>query len=297
MKPTALMLCTLLGIATTANAQLSLLPQLGFENSNTSVQVNNGASFSPTGMNRAFKANLRADYRLKKGHGPYVSVGTAPGAIAYSFKDPGIAATNFTTANNPLQLKLEGGYQYTSRPIRLKKTSSKPTTIQQTSISRRCGSSYYYHRQTTATKVKQDKSLALRLQPSVGMAYFPSAEKNIIANENGYQYNAGAYKTAIVSGLGFEFDKGKQRLFTLSIFYSKGIGDLKSKEIPPIENKLGGTYLNSNSSSWGMMVGIPFSLTKTKKIAAAPQPVKTYYDRHRYRSGCTGYRGTCTRKI
>jgi hypothetical protein len=296
MKPTALTLCALLGTAATANAQLSFLPQLGFENSNTSVQVNNGASFSPTGMN-ALKANLRADYRLKKGHGPYVSVGTAPGATAYSFKDPGSAATNFITASNALQLKLEGGYQFTSKPIRLKKTSSKPTTIQQTSLGKRCGSSYYYHQKTTATKTKQDKSLALRLQPSAGMAYFPSAGKNIIINENGYQYNAGEYKSAVVSSLGFEFDNGRQRLFTLSIFYSKGIGSLKSKELPPAENKLGSTYLNSNSSSWGMVVGIPFSLAKTKKIAAAPQPAKTYYYRHSYKSRCTGYRKACTKRI
>ena len=116
-------------------------------------------------------------------------------------------------------------------------------------------------------------------------------------NESGYQYNAGDYKTAIVSGLGFEFDKGKQRLFTLSLFYSKGFGNLKSEEIPPAENKAGSTYLTSRSPSWGMMVGIPFSLAKTKKVAAVPQPTKTYSGKDGYRNGCGGYSGRCTRRI
>jgi hypothetical protein len=195
MKPTALVLFLLCGSATTALAQLSFLPQLGFENSKTLMQVDNGSSFSPTGLNANFRANLRIDYKFKQGFGPYVSIGTSPGSIAYSFSE---AANNFKAITNPLQLRLEGGYQYTSKPVRFKKSSKQEatkTTTQYTEVRRRCGSYYYHHKQSTATaKQKQNNSLALRLQPSVGLAYLPSAESNVEMDGSDYVYNAAIIK-------------------------------------------------------------------------------------------------------
>jgi opacity protein-like surface antigen len=301
MKPTALALCVLLGTATAAEAQLSLLPQLGFEQSKTSVMPGNGAAFLPRGISGNFKANLRADYRFKKGHSPYVSIGTAPGAVTYSFNDLSTLATNFNATNNPLQLKLEGGYQFSSQPIRLKK-GSKQTTAPTPKPQTRpygCRSSYYHHREMpAAVKPKEDKSFAFRLQPSVGMAYLPAAEKNAIStNNNEYQYQAGDYKTSIVSGMGIEFDKGKQRLATLMVFYTKGLGNLKTEQIVTGGNKADNVFLNSKRSTWGMTLGIPLSLTKIKKPAVAPQPAKQYPTRHEYRGGCRSYSGRCTRSI
>jgi hypothetical protein len=298
MKPAALMLFLLCGITTTALAQLSFLPQLGFENSKTLMQVDNGSSFSPAGINANFRANLRIDYKFKQGFGPYVSIGTAPGTIAYSFSE---AANNFKAVTNSQQLRLEGGYQYTSKPIQFKKPSKQETTkttTQYTEVRRKCGSYYYYHKQSTATaKQKQNNSLALRLQPSVGLAFLPSAQSNLKMDGSDYVYNAGNYKTALVSGMGFEFDKGKQRLFTLSVFYSRGLGSLK-EEVPPYANdKIGNTLLNSSGSSWGMTVGVPFSFAKAKKIAAIPQRTKTYQHRSEYRYRCGSYQGRCTRRI
>jgi hypothetical protein len=298
MKPTALMVL-LLCASTTALAQLSFLPQLGFEHSKTLMQVNNGSSFSPAGANTNFRVNLRADYKFKKGHGPYLAIGTAPGSIAYSFADG--AVSDFKTTIHSQQLRLEGGYQYTSKAIYFKKSSRKQTanTVKQYTVTnRKCGS-YYYHKQTTnSAKQKQNNSLALRLQPSVGMAYLPSAKGNFKTNDAEYLYNAGNYKTALVSGMGFEFDKGKQRLFTLSVFYSKGLDNLKEEVPPYTDDKIGNTLLASNSSSWGMTVGIPFSFAKAKKIAAVPQRTKTYSEhRSEYRYKCGAYQGRCTRRI
>ena len=303
MKPTALTAMLLLCIVIGVKAQLSFLPQIGFEQSKTSVQVNDLSSFSPMGSTSNLKANLRADYRFKKGHGPYVALGTTPGAVAYSFTDPSDAMNNFKASANSLQFRFEGGYQFRSKPINLKKTSKQQpaTTIARpTEMRRSCGSYYRCNKQKTtasSTKTKQNNTLNLRLQPSIGIAYIPSAQKNLESNGNTYQYNAGNYKTALVSGMGFEFGKGKQRLFTISVFYTKGLSNLNEQEITNLENnKISNTTLNSNTSSWGMTVGVPFSFSKTKKNAVAPVPVKTmeYKD---YRSRCGSYQGRCTRRI
>jgi hypothetical protein len=299
MKLAAFTLMPALFVAISANAQLSFLPQLGFEQSKTSVQYNNSSSFSPIGSQANLKANLRMDYRFKKGHGPYMAIGTAPGAVAFSFNDVANAANNFKAAQNSLQWKLEGGYQYTSKPINLKKASTKQaekTTTQNTEVRSKCGSYYSYQRQerTATTAKKQDNNLNLRLQPSIGVAYLPSIKNDVVSNGSNYQYNAGNYKTAFTSGMGFEFARGKQRLFTITAFYTKGLGNL-DETITSIENnKDVSNLVSSTTSSWGLMAGVPFSFTKKQKVVLKPvttQPSKTY------RSKCQSYHGSCTRKI
>ena len=299
MKPAAFTMMPVLFVAISANAQLSFLPQLGFEQSKTLVQYNNSSSFSPIGSQANLKANLRMDYRFKKGHGPYIAVGTAPGAVAFSFNDIANAATNFKAAQNSLQWKLEGGYQYTSKPINLKKASAKQaekTTTQNTEVRSKCGSYYSYQRQerTATTAKKQDNNLNLRLQPSVGVAYLPSIKNDVVSNGSSYQYNAGNYKTAFTSGMGFEFARGKQRLFTITAFYTKGLGNLDETITSIQNNKDVNNLVSSNTSSWGLMAGVPFSFTKKQKVVLKPvttQPSRTY------RSKCQFYHGSCTRKI
>jgi hypothetical protein len=299
MKPAAFTMIPVLFVAISANAQLSFLPQLGFEQSKTLVQYNNSSSFSPIGSQANLKANLRMDYRFKKGHGPYIAVGTAPGAVAFSFNDIANAATNFKAAQNSLQWKLEGGYQYTSKPINLKKASAKQaekTTTQNTEVRSKCGSYYSYQRQerTATTAKKQDNNLNLRLQPSVGVAYLPSIKNDVVSNGSSYQYNAGNYKTAFTSGMGFEFARGKQRLFTITAFYTKGLGNLDETITSIQNNKDVNNLVSSNTSSWSLMAGVPFSFTKKQKVVLKPvttQPSRTY------RSKCQSYHGSCTRKI
>ena len=120
MKPAAFTGVLVLFATISAKTQLSFLPQLGIDRTKTSVSNNNAPSFSPMGTQGNFKANLRADYRFKKGHGPYAGIGTAPGAVAFNFTDASNVSNGFTATQNALQLKLEGGYQYTSRPINFK---------------------------------------------------------------------------------------------------------------------------------------------------------------------------------
>ena len=303
MKPTAITGVLVLLIAISAKAQLSFLPQLGFERSKTFVDYNNVPSFSPMGSQGNFKANLRMDYRFKKGHGPYIGVGTVPGTVAFSFTDVANAANNFKAAQNSLQWKLEGGYQYSSKPITLKKAAAKKPAVKTSSynseVQRHCGSYCYSYRQrttTTSSSAKRSSNLTLRLQPSVGIAYLPSIKDDLEVNGSNYQYNAGNYKTAITSGMGFEFAKGKQRLFTLSLFYAKALDQSDKEKFSGVEN--GKTVTNvvssSNTSSWGLMLGIPFSLSKNKKAVA---PVVKKEPVREYQSRCEYYRSRCIRRL
>ena len=305
MKPAAFTLMLVLFVTITANAQLSFLPQVGLEQSKTSLGINDLPSFSPMGVNNYLKANLRMDYRFKNGHSPYISFGTSPGVVEYSFADPSNAANNFKTAAGSLQFRMEGGYQYSSKPITLKKSSGTKTaqsSTQNVVTKKTCGSYYYYHRssENTAAKTttKQNNNLTLRLQPSIGVAYLPSIENDLESNGSLYQYNAGNYKTAMVSGMGFEFGKGKQRLFTLSVFYTKALDKQDEHTIANIENdKMASTTLNSNTSSWGMTVGVPFSFSKNKKTIAPVKTTKAPEQKQYNRSRCGSYSGRCIRKI
>ena len=68
-------LALLLFVATAANAQrFSLLPQVGFENSKTSISYNNKEYFSPVGGQFTPQASLRLDYTSKKGHGLFLGM-------------------------------------------------------------------------------------------------------------------------------------------------------------------------------------------------------------------------------
>ena len=304
MKPAAFTLMLVLFVTITANAQLSFLPQIGLEQSKTSVGINDLPSFAPMGVNNYLKANLRMDYRFKKGHSPYISLGTSPGVVEYSFTDPSNAANNFKATAGALQFRMEGGYQYSSKPINLKKSAGKQpaqSSTQNVVTKKRCGSySYYRSSERTATKTtaKQNNNLTLRLQPSIGVAYLPSIENDLQSNGSNYQYNAGNYKTAMVSAMGFEFGKGKQRLFTVSVFYTNGLGKQEEQAIANIENdKMTSTTLNSKTSSWGMTVGVPFGFSKTKKAVVPVKTTKAPQQKQYNKTRCGYYSGRCIRKI
>lgn len=309
MKLAAFSAILFLFVASTTYAQLTFLPQIGFERSRTFVQVNDLSSFSPLGPMSDFKANLRIDYRFKKGHSPYMNIGTSPGAVAYNFSDVAAVANNFKATTNTTQLKIEGGYQYSSKPFKFKKTATKEpvkNNSRTTEFKSGCGpSSYSFNRcgkqktTTSTAAAKQNNSMNLRLQPSLGIAYIPFTKENSFSSGPGYQYNAGNYKTALVSGMGFEFGKGKQRLFTLSMFYSKGLSKLGGQEFSSVENeKVNTAEISSRTSSWGMSVGVPFSFSKTKKIAAVPAKTSTItQERPAYKSKCGSYQGRCVRRI
>lgn len=295
-------------IATSAtNAQLTIVPQVGFERSATNLQINNLGSFSPMDAQSTLKANIRVDYKFKGGHGPFAGFGTSPATVAYKFTDPANAMNNFRTATNNLQWRMEGGYQYTSAPIYFKKkstaaqsglsslhlkskyrtdTESNKSSVQKTFTEKSCGS--YSIRTRCEKKViafkKKDERLNMRLQPSVGMAYRPSVDESIENVGNSYQYNAGNWKTAVISGLAFELAKGSKRQATIGVHYTKGVGMEKETLNSVTDSKPSTTYFNSNASSWAVTLGVPISLAK--KQAPVKEVKVIEYKKMEYKSKC-----------
>src|SRR4026207_732890 len=113
MRSVALM--GILFIASAVNAQrLSLTPQVGFENSKTSITYNNLQSFAPLGGEFNPQVSLRLDYKFKQGFGPYLGFSSSRSVVLYSFSDleNGMSVFNATKAN--MQLRMEAGYQFTT---------------------------------------------------------------------------------------------------------------------------------------------------------------------------------------
>jgi hypothetical protein len=296
----------LLACGTAANAQLSLLPQIGLENARTSIQRNNTV-FNPLGNEISPRASLRLDYKFKKGHGPFIGVATSPAVVQLSFTDPNAALSQFKAVAGNLHLRFEGGYGYTTRPIPLGKNSrsnlsrarlqkgvkapAQKSVTKTTAQKRDCGS-YTYRSQCgnkNITKTIIQKYTApkenwnLRLQPTVGAAYIPKLD-DMQAKDASYQYNAGNWNTALVSGLGFEFGKGIQRKFTVSVYYLKGLGNLDAKTLTTeSDGKASVTRFQSSSSSWSAGLGIPFTLAKKKAVLKTPVQYKQQQQKQEYK--------------
>ena len=284
MKSTVLTVCLLVLAGAVCHAQLSFLPQVGFEQSRTSINYN---ELSTSGVSGNFRANLKADYRLKGGHGPYVSVGTSPAPMNFNFSSTGDLMQNYQSAKGNLQFRIETGYQYTSSPISLfkKKTVAAPTEttdIVQQPVAQKtsCGSSTY--KSSCGDKKKTNKTslanggLNMRLQPSLGVAYIPSNNEGITETPNGFQY-ASVWKTAIVPSMGFEFANGKQRFLTLNVFYTQPVG-VKDESFTAFSgSKAVTTNLSPATSTWGITAGVPFSFVKSN----ASKTKKAKKDCHR----------------
>jgi hypothetical protein len=294
------------------NAQkLSLTPQVGFENSRTSVNYNNLGSFAPLGGEFNPQVSLRLDYKFKQGFGPYIGASTSRSGVLYNFNDVenGMNLYNATKAN--MQLRLEAGYQFTTKPILFNKTN-KPTgtSSSKTKSSNKSSCGSYYSRsncsksyssqsnrcqsKSSAAKKVENKNKGgwVRLQPSIGMGYIAAPTTDIVTKTQGgqttYEYRAGNWNTAFLTGMGFEFGRNKQRLMNVSINYFKAIGNMSQQTVSN-ESGIKTNYatLESSASGWNMRVGIPFTLaekkpgkqksaTKTKKTSCCDK-IRTEY--------------------
>jgi hypothetical protein len=271
------------------NAQkLSLTPQVGFENSRTSVNYNNLGSFAPLGGEFNPQVSLRLDYKFKQGFGPYIGASTSRSGVLYNFNDVenGMNVYNATKAN--MQLRLEAGYQFTTNPIlfnKSKQSSNSSTSKTKSSSNSSCGK-YSYHsscsgssssrsghcqsKSNAAKKIEnKNKGGWVRLQPSVGVGYIAAPKTDIVTKTQGgqttYEYRAGNWNTALLTGMGFEFGRNKQRLLNVSINYFKGIGNMNTQTVSS-ESGIKTNYatLESKASGWNMRIGIPFTLAEKK---------------------------------
>ena len=270
MKPTLLIGCALLA-GTAVHAQFSLLPYAGFEQANNSLRYGNG--FSASDINGNLKAGLRAGYGLKGGHSPFVNFTTNPAPVRFRFDRAGSLLHTADAARGSLQLRLEAGYLYNSKPIQLgkKKGYTQPADETVTITSTRkssCGS--YTNRSHCVTKTKttrqipENKTLNMRLQPALALAYLPSSEQRLKSTGNGFEYTAGTWKTALVPSMGFAFAKGSQSLFTLTAFHTRALGQNEEMALTQVESKTIQTPLQQRTSTWGLSLGLPINFAKQK---------------------------------
>ena len=270
------------------NAQkLSLTPQVGFENSRTSVNYNNLGSFAPLGGEFNPQVSLRLDYKFKQGFGPYIGASTSRSGVLYNFNDVenGMNLYNATKAN--MQVRLEAGYQYTTKPIFFKPRQTSTTTSSKTKSPAKssCGnytyrsscsgssssqSSHCQSKTSSAKKVEnKNKGGWVRLQPSIGVGYIAAPTTDLVPKTGGgqttYEYRAGNWNTAFLTGMGFEFGRNNQRLLNVSINYFAGIGNMEKQTISS-ESGIKTNYatLESKASGWNMRIGIPFTLAEKK---------------------------------
>ncbi|HEV7332063.1 MAG TPA: hypothetical protein VGN63_13590 [Flavisolibacter sp.] len=284
MKPTLLIGCALLA-GTAVHAQFSLLPYAGFEQSNNSLRY--GSGYSASDVNGNLKAGLRADYRLKGGHSPFFNLTTSPAPVSFRFDRAGSLLNAADAVRGNLQLRLEAGYLYNSKPIQLgKKRGAIPPaaeTVTFTSTRKSsCGSYTSRSRCGTTTKtvrkVSENKTLNMRLQPALALAYIPSSEQRIKPNTNGFDYTVGTWRTALVPSMGFAFAKGSQSLFTLTAFYTRALGQKEELALTQVESKIIQTPLEQRTSTWGLSLGFPISFAKQKSAN-----VQTITERKVYR--------------
>ena len=305
------------------NAQkLSLTPQVGFENSRTSVNFNNLGSFAPLGGEFSPQVSLRLDYKFKQGFGPYIGVSTSRSVVQYSFSDIENGMNLYSASNGNMQLRMEAGYQFTTKPILFNKVQSNNGSVSKSNSSMKghCGSSGKYAERSSSSCSKSysfnrshcsksssssrghcgnKSSMArkaqsknnggwVKLQPSVGIGFIPSPQTDVITKTQGgqttYEYRAGNWNTALQTGVAFEFGRKQQRLATVSFNYFTGIGNMKDQTIAVTSgSKTSVAHLESKASGFNVRVGVPFSLTGSKT-----SPKK----KHEYRS-----RGCSERKI
>lgn len=308
MRTAAFTLLSFVAFILAAKAQkFSLLPQVGFENSKTKIDYNGLSSFSPSGVVFSPQAGLQFAYRSKAGHGFYLGASSSRSTISYSFSNPETGMGNYRTTTGDMQLRWEGGYQFSSKPIFFNKSGSKTTKQSATSMTGKKNCSYafknYCNKNKTASSrpANTDKSKPqlqkgnsgtwVRLQPSAGIGFIPNTRADVItkiqSGQTTHQYLAGNWNTALMTGMAFEFGKNNTRLFTLGINYMKGIGNLNTQTITTVSGaKTITTKLNSEVSGWNMRVGIPFTLG-SKKPAIRQQAENKV---NKPKSGCQQYR-------
>ncbi len=295
----ALLVLAFAAFAFAANSQLTIRPQAGFENSNTKVSYNNLSYFSPIAQLQP-QLSLRADYKFKNGFGPFVGLSTNRSLVTYNFNNPESGMTDYRAALGKTLLQLQAGLQYTTKPLIFNRRSSSNKSSKTSSSEKSTNSCSHYssacshysssccsRKSSTEQKTKsQNQKWSLRMQPSAGFGFIPSSSPDLVTKSslgyNDYTYNAGNYKTALLTGVGFEFAKSKARLFTLSVNYFKGLGDNKTTFTSQASGKTTTTILNSKLSGWNASLGFPISFTKkTYTKHRTEQRVK--YDCQQYR--------------
>ncbi|WP_276503410.1 hypothetical protein [Terrimonas pollutisoli] len=279
--------------------KLTLLPQVGFENTKTSLNFNDLSTISPMNMNFTPHAGIRLDYQSKKGFGPYIGVSTTRPGINFRFTDAENVMNSFSAVAGNMQVRLESGLQYSIKPITLGKSKNiekitapanenkTKSNCGRTYLSSRCGS-----KATESKKQPANQRSWVSIQPALGFAYVPTAKTGVISKTQGgqtiYEYRAGYHNAAFTAGAGFEFGKNSQRIMTATISYFNGIGNLNEESITTSTGtKPTTTIIKSDVSGWNLKVGIPFTLAQKKQKPVVEIKQKSTQE---YKGKCGQYR-------
>ncbi len=305
MRTATLITIVFVAMSYAMNAQkLTLLPQTGIENSRTTLQYNRLASFLPAGEVLSPCFGLRMDYKFKQGHGAFVGIATSHSVVSFNFSDLQTGMNTYNASCGDMKLRFEGGYQFSTKRMYFNKTGSASNSAksqQQTNAVRKsCGSLVKYNCRKSADKTvsytkTKNKGWYMSIQPSLGVALAPFGKRSISTSAEAakinYSYKAGNWNTALITGAGFEFGKNTNRMFTISINYLKGIGNLDTRTVTStIDNKTTSATLKSTASSWNITAGIPITLTKNKTALLKQKTAKKSNELHwkcgQYRPGC-----------
>ncbi len=295
MRTAALTLLSFVAFGYAAEAQkFSLLPQVGFENSKTRMRFNDLSSFSPAGLIFSPQVSMHVRYKSKAGHGVFAGAASSRTTVPVSFTDPERGMNSYTTSTGKMQVRLEAGYQFSSKPIYLNKKNGSPgKLVTQTVIQKKTCGTYSYSSRCSKNKISSTESKSvtqkqkskinpgswMRLSPSLGMGFVPGTSETLLTkNQNGttaYEYRAGNINTAVMAGMGFEFGKNSKSLFTVNVNYLRGLGSQAREEISSMNGtKAVTTHLNSSFSGWNLRFGVPFS-TGAKKATVKKQAQQT----------------------
>lgn len=262
------------GFAT--NAQLSVTPRVGIEQAFTCVKYNNTSRISPMNANFSPQVGLRADYLFNKKHGPFVGVASNRSIVTYEFTDPETGDKQFTSSQGDWKLRLEAGYQVSSKAISLGKTVKTPAQ-QVEQVTSPCAARKMMLAQVAPV---QKPAMNMRIQPYAGMAFVPNPQTAIVramkSNEAVYQYSAGNWNSAFVTGVNLAIAKGDINKYVIGVQYVQGIGNLYKETLSvPLDGKEMNTELSSHASAWNVTVGMPLNFTKSKPIVVQKvEPVK-----------------------
>lgn len=251
------------GFAT--NAQFSVTPRVGIEQALTCVKFNDNSRISPMSSNFSPQVGLRADYLIDKKHGPFAGIASSRSIVTYEFTNPETGDKNFTSTQGDWKLRLEAGYQISSKAISLRKLVPVPAKQAVQSMSP-CAARKMMLAQAAAAK---KPAMNVRIQPYAGMAFIPNPSTAIAStfksNETVYQYSAGNWTSSIITGVNLAFAKGDINKYVVGIQYLKGIGNLSSETLTtPSDGKAMSTQLSSRSAAWNVTVGMPLNFTKNK---------------------------------
>ena len=281
-----------------ANAQFSILPQLGMETLRTTIQSGDFSSFSPAGLQFAPRLSVRAAYSLKSGQGAFLGIATGSPAVQFKFTDPKAAREAYTTATKDLQLRLEAGYQFTSKPITLKKSAN--TSVVNASnytpayrqggspVGGRCAGHHMSCGMRSAASrsgnalvraMPKDNGVYLRIKPSIGVAIAPSqggVSTEMNAGRPTYNYIAGS-NTALIAGTAFEIGKRNEPGLVLSVNYLRGLS--KNTQTITSSDVLKPTVatFSSMTSGFNISVGVPLSFKKKTVVTQTPQISQPYH--------------------